>query len=73
MIYVSGHERRMYIDENGVTKETAFWGQKKRQSLSWDEISDARIILNKGRKIYAIFTEISSCLPSPFCPSRKRN
>ncbi|MFA7365685.1 MAG: hypothetical protein WCY94_01015, partial [Synergistaceae bacterium] len=55
MIYVSGYERRMYIDENGITKETSFWGQKKLQRASWDEVSDARIILNKGKKIYAIF------------------
>ena len=38
MIYVSGYERRMYIDENGVTKETSFWGQRKLQRASWDEI-----------------------------------
>jgi len=71
MIYVSGHERRMYIDENGVTKETAFWGQKKRQSLSWDEKSDARIILNKGRKIYAIFHGDQQLPPFTFLPEQE--
>ena len=72
MIYVSGYERRMYIDENGVTKETSFWGQRKLQRASWDEISDARIILNKGKKIYAIFHSNMPLWPFTFLPEQEK-
>ena len=71
MIYVSGYERRMYIDENGITKETSFWGQKKLQRASWDEVSDARIILNKGKKIYAIFHGDQPLWPFTFLPEQE--
>lgn len=72
MIYVSGYERRMYIDENGITKETSFWGQKKLQRVSWDEVSDARIILNKGKKIYAIFHSNMPLWPFTFLPEQEK-
>ena len=72
MIYVSGYERRMYIDENGVTKETSFWGQRKLQRASWDEVSDARIILNKGKKIYAIFHSNMPLWPFTFLPEQEK-
>ena len=72
MIYVSGYERRMYIDENGITKETSFWGQKKLQRASWDEVSDARIILNKGKKIYAIFHSNMPLWPFTFLPEQEK-
>ena len=71
MIYVSGYERRMYIDEKGVTKETSFWGQRKLQNASWDQISDARIILNKGKKIYAIFHGDLPLWPFTFLPEQE--
>lgn len=71
MIYVSGFERSMYIDGNGVSKETSFWGQKKLQRASWDEISDARIILNKGKKIYAIFHSNMPLWPFTFLPEQE--
>ncbi|MGD9666338.1 MAG: hypothetical protein AB7U31_02660 [Synergistaceae bacterium] len=73
MIYVSGYERRMYIDENGVSKETSFWGQKKLQRASWDEISDVRIILNKGKKIYAIFHSNMPLWPFTFLPEQEKD
>lgn len=72
MIYVSGYERRMYIDENGITKETSFWGQKKLQRASWDEVSDARIILNKGKKIFAIFHSNMPLWPFTFLPEQEK-
>lgn len=55
IIYVTGYERTMYIDENGLFRENSFWGQKKIQIVPWNEISDARIILNKGNRAYVIF------------------
>lgn len=73
MIYVSGYERRMYIDENGVTKETSFWGQRKLQRASWDDISDAHIILNKGKKIYAIFHSNVPLWPFTFLPEQEKD
>ena len=72
MIYVSGYERRMYIDENGVTKETSFWGQRKLQRASWNEVSDARIILNKGKRIYAIFHGNVPLWPFTFLPEQEK-
>lgn len=73
MIYLTGYERRMYIDEKGVSKETSFWGQKKIQSVPWDEISDARIILNKGKKIYVIFHGNMSIWPFTFLSEQKES
>lgn len=71
MIYVSGYERKMYIDENGATRETSFWGQKKLQCVTWDKIDDARIILNKGKKIYAIFHGDLPIWPFTFLPEQE--
>ncbi|NLD05095.1 MAG: hypothetical protein GX672_04225 [Synergistaceae bacterium] len=73
MIYLTGYERRMYIDEKGVSKETSFWGQKKIQSVPWDEINDARIILNKGKKIYVIFHGNMSIWPFTFLSEQKES
>ena len=73
MIYVSGYERRMYIDENGATRETSFWGQRKLQSIPWNEINDVRIILNKGKKIYAIFHADLPVWPFTFMPEQKED
>ena len=72
MIYVSVYERRMYNDENGITNETSYWGQKKHQRASWDEVSDARIILNKGKKIYAIFHSNMPLWPFTFLPEQEK-
>lgn len=71
MIYVSGYERRMYIDEKGVSKETSFWGQRKIQNVAWDSIDDARIILNKGKKIYALFHGDIPVWPLAFLPEQQ--
>lgn len=71
MIYVSGYERRMYIDERGVSKETSFWGQRKIQNVAWDSIDDARIILNKGKKIYALFHGDIPVWPLAFLPEQQ--
>ena len=73
MIYVSGYERRMYIDENGASRETSFWGQKKLQRVTWNEIDDARIILNKGNKIYAIFHGDLPVWPFTFLPEQEED
>lgn len=72
MIYVSGYERRMFIDENGISKETAFWGQRKLNFISWNDINDARIILNKGKKIYAIFHSDIPLWPFTFLPEQEK-
>lgn len=71
MIYISGYERSMYIDEKGVSKENSFWGQRKVQHVPWDEIVDARIILNKGKKIYAIFHGNMPLWPFTFLPEQE--
>lgn len=71
MIYVAGFERRMYIDEKGISRETSFWGQRKVQHVPWDQIIDARIILNKGKKIYAIFHGNTPLWPFTFSPEHE--
>lgn len=72
MIYVSGYERRMYIDERGLFRETSFWGQAKVQSIPWNEISDVRIVLNRGKKIYAIFHGNMPIWPFVFLPEQEK-
>lgn len=54
MIYISGFEKQLLMDDDGVYQKKAFWGRKKESTVSWDEISDARIILNKGKNIYVL-------------------
>lgn len=54
MIYVSGFEKRLYLDGAGVHQMRAFWGRKKEKQTEWSEITDARVILNKGKNIYVL-------------------
>lgn len=66
MIYVSGYERSMYIGEDGVARETSFWGQRKRQTIEWSEIADARVIMNKGGKAYVLMHSMRPVWPMEF-------
>ena len=54
MILVSGFKKKLSVDEGGVTRETSFWGAVSAARLSWDDLSDVRVILGKGTKIYVL-------------------
>lgn len=54
MVYISGFEKQLIMDGKGVYQKRAFWGRKKERAVSWDRISDARVILNKGKNIYVL-------------------
>lgn len=54
LIYISGFEKRLFMDDSGVSQSRAFWGRKKETFMSWDEINDARVILDKGKNIYVL-------------------
>ena len=54
MILVSGFKKKLCVDEEGVTRETSFWGAVSTARLSWDDLSDVRVILGKGAKIYVL-------------------
>lgn len=54
MIYISGFEKQLIMDGEGVYQKRAFWGRKKESAVGWDKISDARVILNKGKHIYVL-------------------
>lgn len=66
MIYVSGYERKLYLDQVGVWRETSFWGQRKLEHFEWDQISDARVILNKGKQIYVLMHGLHPIWPLIF-------
>ncbi len=73
MIYIAGYERKMYIDERGLSKEVSFWGQKTIRRVPWESVDDAKIILNKGRKIYAIFHGNMPAWPYTFQPEQEKD
>lgn len=54
MVYISGFEKQLVLDGEGVYQKRAFWGRKKERAVSWDNISDASVILNKGKNIYVL-------------------
>lgn len=54
LIYISGFEKRLHMDDVGVYQMQSFWGRKKEKSIAWRDIEDARIILNKGKYIYVL-------------------
>lgn len=54
LIYISGFEKRLFMDDEGVRQTKAFWGRKKEMFIPWDEIDDARVILDKGKNIYVL-------------------
>jgi len=66
IIYVSGYERRLFMNGDGICRETSFWGQRRMETVSWDEIFDARVILNKGRKMYVILHAAKDVWPLTF-------
>lgn len=54
MVYISGFEKQLLINGEGVYQKKAFWGRKNERTIGWDNISDARMILNKGKNIYLL-------------------
>lgn len=54
IIYISGFEKRLSMDEEGIYESKEFWGRKKEILTLWDCVADARVILNKGRYIYVL-------------------
>lgn len=54
MVYISGFEKQLVLDGEGVYQRCAFWGRKKERAVGWDNISDARVILNKGKNVYVL-------------------
>jgi len=66
IIYVSGYERRLFMNEDGICRETSFWGQRRTETVRWDEIFDARVILNKGRRMYVILHAEKDVWPLTF-------
>jgi len=54
LIYISGFEKRLWIDDMGVTRTLSFWGYRNEENVSWKDITDARVILNKGRRLYVL-------------------
>jgi len=66
MIYASGYERVLYINSEGVWRETVFWGQHKLEHIDWNVIADARVILNKGKSIYVLMHGLSPVWPLTF-------
>ncbi len=66
MVYGSGYERKLYLNAEGVCRETNFWGQRKLEHVAWNVIADARVILNKGKKIYVLMHGLSPVWPLTF-------
>lgn len=54
LIYISGFEKCLSMNEDGVYQMKSFWGRKKEKLTIWSDIEDARIILNKGKNIYVL-------------------
>lgn len=54
LIYISGFEKKLFMDGDGVSQSRAFWGRKKETFIPWGEIGDARVILDKGKNIYVL-------------------
>ena len=65
LAYLSGFEKRLYIDGAGIYQMKAFWGRKKERRTDWDEIDDARLVLNRGENIY-LFLRCADKIP-PLC------
>lgn len=54
MIYISGFEKRLSMDDEGVCNSKVFWGRKNEMITRWDSVTDARVILNKGKYMYVL-------------------
>lgn len=54
LIYISGFEKRLSMEDDGVRASKSFWGRKKEDFTPWSEVDDARVILGKGKYIYVL-------------------
>lgn len=72
LIYISGFEKRLFMDGDGVSHSKAFWGRKKETCIPWDEIKDARVILDKGKNIYVLLHGKGAEKIPPFTLDRSR-
>lgn len=72
LIYISGFEKKLRIDGDGITRTTAFWAHKRTQSIPWSDVTDARVVLNKGRRFYVLLHGTQKIWPLTFLPAQRR-
>ncbi|MDL2298487.1 hypothetical protein LJC40_05010 [Synergistaceae bacterium OttesenSCG-928-D05] len=70
IIYLSGFEKRLWLDGEGVTRSVAFWGYRRTENIPWAEIADARVILNKGRRLYVLLHGTKKIWPLTYLPGQ---
>lgn len=63
LIYISGFEKRLSMEEDGVRASKSFWGRKKEDFTPWSDIDDARVILDKGKYIYVLLHSAAKIPP----------
>lgn len=63
MVYISGFEKRLSMEDDGVRASKCFWGRKKESFISWDDVDDARVILNKGKNTYVLLHSVTKIPP----------
>lgn len=71
IVYLSGYDRKIYMDAEGIWRETFFWRPRWIESVMWEDITDVRILLNRGRNIYVIAHGYTPIWPCTFKPSQK--
>lgn len=54
VVYICGFKKRLSMDQVGVSATKSFWGRKKENHTVWEDVTDARVILNKGKNIYVL-------------------
>ena len=50
-LFICGYTRRVYVNEEGLVRETSIWGRKRREILiTWDKVE--RIIYSEQRNAF---------------------
>lgn len=73
MVYISGYERKYFIDKDGIWRDNVFWGQHRPEVVRWSEIADVRLLTNKGKSIYLISHAVRSVWPLTFSSEQKED
>lgn len=71
MVYISGYDRKYFIDKEGIWRDNVFWGQHRPEVIRWSEIADVRLIADKGNSIYLISHAVRSVWPLTFALTQK--
>lgn len=56
LAYISGYQKRIYVSDVGIVRETGSWFRKYKSVLPWDEIKYVGLV-KRGSKMMAFFEQ----------------